>query len=95
MGEPSVRAAINSDLWRNEQLRLGAAKEWIRQKDESTQIPKTKPWHEKAWGKIVIGLIVALLAWFFGFYASQYLKKDQSQSPPKGHEEIQKKSETK
>jgi hypothetical protein len=29
MGETSVRAAINSDLWRNEQMRLGAAKEWI------------------------------------------------------------------
>ena len=95
MGEASVRAAINSDLWRNEQLRLGAAKEWIRQIDEAKRVPETKPWHETAWGKIVIGVIIALFAWFFGFYANRYLQKDQSQYRQKGHEEIQKKSETK
>jgi hypothetical protein len=77
MGESSVRAAINSDAWRYEQVRLGAAKEWIRQKDEmrdeARRIPKRKPWHETGWGKIIIGLIVGLLIWFFGFYAGKYL----------------------
>jgi hypothetical protein len=94
MGEPSVRAAINSDSWRYEQLRLGAAKEWIRQIDEARRVPETKPLHETLFGKIavgvVIGVIVALLAWFFGFYANQFLHKDQSQGQPTSHDQIQK-----
>lgn len=92
MGEPSVRATVESGLWENDRMRLGAAKVWLQQKDDAKQPPETKPWHERAWGKIIIGFIVALLAWFFGFYANQYLQKDRSQYQPKGHED-QKKSE--
>jgi hypothetical protein len=95
MGEAAVRAAINSDSWRYEQVRLGAAKEWVRQKDEARiearRVPESKSWHERAWGKIIIGFIIALLAWFFGFFANQYLQKGQLQYQPKDHEEIQKK----
>jgi len=74
MGEPSVRATINSDSWRNEQLRLGAAKEWIRRIDEAKQVPKTKLWHEKAWGKIVIIVIGGIIVAIISFYLLAYLK---------------------
>jgi hypothetical protein len=46
MGEASVRAAINSDSWRYDQLRLGAANEWIRQKDEARKGTEPKPWRD-------------------------------------------------
>lgn len=82
MGETSVRAAINSDLWRNEQLRLGAAKEWIRQIDEARHSPPPKPWHEKWWGKLIIGAILVFFGWLLGLYKDYYLPKDRLLSQP-------------
>jgi len=47
---------------------------------------KEKSWHEKPWGKILIGVIIGLVVFMITFYASRYLQKDQSQDLPKGHE---------
>ena len=68
MGEPSVRAAIDSGLWENDRLRLGAAIEWLRQIDESKKKPKQKSWHETAWGKILIGVIVGIIVLIISFF---------------------------
>jgi len=37
MGESSVRVAVYSGSWENDRLRLGAAAEWLRLKDEERQ----------------------------------------------------------
>lgn len=50
---------------------------------------KEKSWHEKSWGKILIGVIIGLIVFMITFYASRYLQKDQSQDLPKGHEKTE------
>jgi len=82
MGESPVRAAINSDSWRYEQLRLGAAKEWIRRIDEAKQVPKTKLWDEKAWGKIVIIVISGVIVAIISFYVLDYIKTIPQNNQP-------------
>ncbi len=44
---------------------------------------KEKLWHEKPWGKILIGVIVILIGFVITFYATRYLQKDQSQDSVK------------
>jgi hypothetical protein len=91
IGESSVRVAVNSGRWENDRARLGAAIEWLRQIDESRQIPKRKSWHEKAWGKIIIGVIVGIIVLTITLLTNRYLQKSQLQDQPKNHEKIQKK----
>ncbi len=42
MGESSVRVAVYSGSWENDRLRLGAASEWLRLKDEGRQSRRSR-----------------------------------------------------
>ncbi len=44
---------------------------------------KEKTWHEKPWGKILIGVIIILIGFVITFNAKRYLQKDQTQDPAK------------
>ena len=44
---------------------------------------KEKSWHEKPWGKILIGVIIGLILFVITLCVGRYLQKDQSQNPAK------------
>ena len=82
-GEKYVRACIESGIWENDRLRLGAGKVFLWQIEEATRAAQlSKPWHEKWWGKLIIGAILVLFGWLLGLCKDYYLPKDQSASQP-------------
>jgi len=49
---------------------------------------KEKSWHEKPWGKILIGVIIGLILLVITLYANRYLQKDQSQDRATSNREL-------
>ena len=95
MSESDIRIGIDSERWRNDLPRLAAAKERIRQIDESRRKPIPKAWHERAWGNVIIRVIAGLILFAITFYVSKYLLSNKTQSPSNNHEKIQNRLEKK
>lgn len=54
MGEPAVRAHVESGAWEDERTKLLAARMWL---NERAAKASSKPWHETALGIVVITVV--------------------------------------
>ncbi|MCK4824194.1 hypothetical protein KA005_51055 [bacterium] len=65
--------------------RYEIVKQWL---ERQPQKPKAKSWHEKAWGKVVIGVIIGLILSAISIFIFPYITKKQQMNLKNNQQEI-------